>query len=105
MARGGTPSAISLLFFELVGAIKANQCNMNSEYSNSEPIKLSRSSYTILCHKINSVEGHCPLTDSFVIYKSLVCIKFLQIIVIFPECPQSFTWGESQNPWEGRGHS
>ena len=25
---------------------------MNSEYSNSEPIKLSKSSYTILCHKI-----------------------------------------------------
>ena len=30
------------------------------------------------------------------IYKSLVCIKFLQII-IFPESPQTFTWGESQN--------
>ena len=27
---------------------------MNSEYSNSEPIKLSKSSYTILCHKIIS---------------------------------------------------
>ena len=26
---------------------------MSSEYSNSEPIKLSKSSYTILCHKIN----------------------------------------------------
>ena len=25
---------------------------MNSEYSNSEPIKLSKSLYTILCHKI-----------------------------------------------------
>ena len=25
---------------------------MNSEYSNSEPIKLSKTSYTILCHKI-----------------------------------------------------
>ena len=25
---------------------------MSSEYSNSEPIKLSKSSYTILCHKI-----------------------------------------------------
>ena len=25
---------------------------MNSEYSNREPIKLSKSSYTILCHKI-----------------------------------------------------
>ena len=25
---------------------------MNSEFSNSEPIKLSNSSYTILCHKI-----------------------------------------------------
>ena len=45
-----------------------------------------------------SVEGHCPLTDSTVVYKSLVCIKFLQIIVIFPESPQNFTWGESQNP-------
>ena len=47
------------------------------------------------------VEVHCPLTDSFVIYKSLVCIKFLQIIVIFPESPQTFTWGESQNPGGG----
>ena len=46
-----------------------------------------------------SVEGLCSLTDSFVIYKSLVCIQFLQIIVIFPETPQTFTWGESQNPW------
>ena len=25
---------------------------MNSEYSNSEPMKLSKSLYTILCHKI-----------------------------------------------------
>ena len=25
---------------------------MSSEYSNSEPIKLSKNSYTILCHKI-----------------------------------------------------
>ena len=45
-----------------------------------------------------SVEGRCSLKDSFVIYKSLVCIQFLQIIVIFPESPQTFTWGESQNP-------
>ena len=36
-----------------------------------------------------SVEGRCSLTDSFVIYKSLVCIQFLQII-IFPESPQTF---------------
>ena len=50
-----------------------------------------------------SVEGRCSLTDSFVIYKSLVCIQFLQIIVIFPEPPQTFTWGESQNPGGG-GH-
>ena len=50
-----------------------------------------------------SVEGRCSLTDSFVIYKSLVCIQFLQIIVIFPESPQTFTWGESQNPGGG-GH-
>ena len=42
-----------------------------------------------------SVEGCCSLTDSFVIYKSLVCIQFLQIIVIFPESLQTFTWGES----------
>ena len=49
-----------------------------------------------------SVEGRCSLTDSFVIYKSLVCVQFLQIIVIFPESPQTFTWGESQNP-EGGG--
>ena len=48
-----------------------------------------------------SVEGHCPLTDSFVICKSLVCIKFLQIIVIFLECPQTFTWGERENPGGG----
>ena len=41
------------------------------------------------------------MTDSFVIYKSLVCIKFLQIIVIFPESPQTFTWGGSQNPGGG----
>ena len=30
---------------------------------------------------------------------SLACIKFLQIIVVFP--PQTFTWGESQTPGEG----
>ena len=48
-----------------------------------------------------SVEGRCSLTDSFVIYKSLVCVQFLQIIVIFPESPQTFTWGESQNPEGG----
>ena len=50
---------------------------------------------------IYSVEGHCPPTDSFVIYKKLVCFKFLQIIVIFPESPQTFTWVESQNPGGG----
>ena len=50
-----------------------------------------------------SVEGHCPLTDSFVICKSLVCIKFLQINVIFPEFPQTLNWGESQNPGGGGG--
>ena len=39
-------------------------------------------------------------TDGFICHlQSLACIKFLQIIVIFP--PQTFTWGESQNP--GRG--
>ena len=38
--------------------------------------------------------------DSFVIQESLVCFKFLQII-IFPESPQTFTWGESQNPEGG----
>ena len=48
-----------------------------------------------------SVEGRCSLTDSFVIYKSLVCIQFLQIIVIFPESPQTFISGESQNPGGG----
>ena len=31
--------------------------------------------------------------------QSLACIKFRQIIVIFP--PQTFTWGESQNPGGG----
>ena len=50
----------------------------------------------------HSVEGRCSLTDSLVIYKSLVCIQFLQIIVFFPESHQTFTWGESQNP--GGGH-
>ena len=44
-----------------------------------------------------SVEGRCPLADSFVICKRLVCIKVLQVIVIFPESPQTFTWGGSQN--------
>ena len=44
-----------------------------------------------------SVDGRCPLRDSFVICKSLVCIKFLKMIVIFPESPQTFTWGGSQN--------
>ena len=34
-------------------------------------------------------------------YKSLVCIKFLQVIVVFPESFQTFTWGESQNPGGG----
>ena len=48
-----------------------------------------------------SVEDSCSLTDSFVIYKSLVCIQFLKIIVIIPESPQTFTWGESQNPEGG----
>ena len=37
------------------------------------------------------VECRCTLRDSFV--KSLACIKFLQMIVIFPESPQTFTWG------------
>ena len=31
---------------------KANHCNMDSEYSNGEPIKLRKSLYTILCHLI-----------------------------------------------------
>ena len=43
------------------------------------------------------------MKDSFVIYKSLLSIKFLKIIVIFPESPQTFTWGESQNPGGGGG--
>ena len=47
-----TIKGISIQYELLECAIKANQCNMNSEYSNSEPIKLSKSSYTILCHKI-----------------------------------------------------
>ena len=51
-----------------------------------------------------SIEGCCSLTDSFVIYKSLVCIQLLQIIVIFPESPQTFTWGERQNPRGGGVH-
>ena len=48
---------------------------------------------------ICSVEGRRPLTGSFVICKSLVCIKILQMI-IFPESPQTFTWGGSQNELE-----
>ena len=52
--------------------------------------------YSSLDIQLNySVEGHCSLRDSFVIQKSLVCIQFLQIIVIFPESPQTFTWGET----------
>ena len=39
----------------------------------------------------------------FVSYKSLVCIKVLQIIVIFPESHQAFSWGESENPGGGGG--
>ena len=50
---------------------------------------------------VYSVEGRRSLTDYFVIYKSLVCIQFLHIIVIFPESFQTFTWGESQNPGGG----
>ena len=46
---------------------------------------------------VYSVDGRCPLRDSFVICKSLVCIKFLKMIVIFSESPQTFTWGGSQN--------
>ena len=37
------------------------------------------------------VECRCPLRDSFV--KSLACIKFLQMIVIFPESPQTLYLG------------
>ena len=48
-----------------------------------------------------SVEGRCSLTDSFVIYKSLVYIQFFQIIVIFPVSPQTYTWGEIENPGGG----
>ena len=55
----------------------------------------------IYIHKYIVLKAHCPLMDSFVIYKSLVCNKFLQIIVIFPESPQTFTWGKSQNPGGG----
>ena len=31
-------------------------------------------------------------------YKSLVCIKFVQIVVIFPESSQTFNWGEAKIP-------
>ena len=48
-----TIKGTSIQYELLECAIKGKyQCNMNSEYSNSEPIKLSKSSYTILCHKI-----------------------------------------------------
>ena len=42
--------------------------------------------------------------DGFFFYlQKSVCIKSLQMIVIFPESPQIFAWSESQNPgWGGR---
>ena len=50
-----TIKGISIQYELLECAIKATQCNMSSEYSNSEPIKLSKSSYTILCHNIKGI--------------------------------------------------
>ena len=49
-----TIKGTSIQYELLECAIKGqeNQCNMSSESSNSEPIKLSKSSHTILCHKI-----------------------------------------------------
>ena len=47
-----TIKGISIQYELLECAIKGKSINMNSEYSNSEPIKLSKSSYIILCHKI-----------------------------------------------------
>ena len=49
-----TIKGISKQYELLECAIKANQCNMNSEYSNSKPIKLRKSLCTILCHKIKT---------------------------------------------------
>ena len=51
-----------------------------------------------------SVEGRCSLTDSFVICKNLVvCIQFLQIIVIFPESPQTLPGVKAKIPAGGVG--
>ena len=80
----------------LFGELKKPSC-FRLKQNNSKIFKYS--SFDIQLQY--SVEGRCSLTDSFVIYKSLVCIQFLQIIVIFPESRQTFTWDESQNPAGG----
>ena len=48
---------------------------MSSEYSNSEPIKLSKSSYTILCHKII---WNIPENEE----KARGCIKLFEDIIL-----------------------
>ena len=40
---------------------------------------------------------HSGILLPFATVYLLVCIKFLQMIVIFPESPQTFTWGGSQS--------
>ena len=44
-----------------------------------------------------SVDGRCPLRDCFCHLQKFSMYKILQMIVIFPESPQTFTWGGSQN--------
>ena len=56
---------------------------MNSEYSNSEPIKLSKISYTILCHKIkgNIFKGQLQRFYKLVPYERAVKIPKNDICV------------------------
>ena len=89
------------------GAAKFSQTRRNCSLSLQKILKKLqklRDSTNFIFGELNttfilifSAEGRCPLTVSFVICKSLVRIKFLQMIVILPKSPQTFTWGGSQN--------
>ena len=52
------------------------------------------SSEGFCCHLQNLV---CIKFLQMIVMQNLVCIKFLQMIVIFPESPPTFSWGGSQN--------
>ena len=39
---------------------------------------------------------HCYFSNEYVC-KSLVCIKFLQMIVMFPQGPHTFAWSGSES--------